>query len=372
MNKKLSRLIEQGRFSKHSFRRWLPLLKDYYFLKRSNEEIPWTQIKERAKHAASRIGSDFYSAALNKQQKYLEVRFDCHPGSAFFALYVMVLQQLRFAERHGLIPIVNIDYRHNYYFDTNKNINFWENYFEPIGGRLSTEIKDLHRDDPKSVTFLDPELQKSLYLGEGDDIPIEYNERTQLWWQRQRQMGAELTAKYVRIKPHILAEMEQFYSNHMKEKRVLGVHLRGTEKIVKHDGTLHDVDPFFLVINQPAEYFPVVDCYLTKYPESLIFVATDQTQFLDEFKERYGDRVLFTSACRSSDEQGVFKRSGKGYLSGVEVLVDCLLLAKCDFLIKCQSNVGEVAVFFNPELPVIDVMYPVELQMEQWGLDYRM
>ena len=63
------------------------------------------KIKERAKHAAQRIGSNYYSFALASQQKYLEIRLDCHPGARFFLRsFVMVLQQLRFAEIHQLHP----------------------------------------------------------------------------------------------------------------------------------------------------------------------------------------------------------------------------------------------------------------------------
>ena len=45
----------------------------------------------------------------------------------------------------------------------------------------------------------------------------------------------------------------------------------------------------------------------------------------------------------------------KAYKKGEDVLIDCLLLAKCDALLKCTSAVGEFAAYFNPRLVVTDM-----------------
>ena len=46
---------------------------------------------------------------------------------------------------------------------------------------------------------------------------------------------------------------------------------------------------------------------------------------------------------------------GNYYTKGEDVLIDCLLLSKCDFLLKCTSAVGEYALYFNPQLRCIDL-----------------
>ncbi len=48
---------------------------------------------------------------------------------------------------------------------------------------------------------------------------------------------------------------------------------------------------------------------------------------------------------------------GRGYQRGEEVLIDALLLSKTNFLLKCTSNVGEVAIYFNPSLKALDLSY---------------
>ena len=42
--------------------------------------------------------------------------------------------------------------------------------------------------------------------------------------------------------------------------------------------------------------------------------------------------------------------AGRAHAKGVEVLLDTLLLSKCDFLLKSASAVSEFALYFNPHL----------------------
>ena len=85
-------------------------------------------------------------------------------------------------------------------------------------------------------------------------------------------------------------------------------------------------------------------------------MATDQSQFIDQMRDRYGDRVLSLNAMRSQGFTNTFQKSGgRNYQKGEEVLMDCLLLSRCDFLLKCTSAVGEFAMYFNPDLKCYDL-----------------
>ena len=46
---------------------------------------------------------------------------------------------------------------------------------------------------------------------------------------------------------------------------------------------------------------------------------------------------------------------GNGYRKGEDVLIDCLLLSRCNYLLKCTSAVGEFAMYFNPDLLCTDL-----------------
>ncbi|MCP4316808.1 MAG: hypothetical protein GY789_12545 [Hyphomicrobiales bacterium] len=96
--------------------------------------------------------------------------------------------------------------------------------------------------------------------------------------------------------------------------------------------------------------------YIDAHGSCKIFAASDQEQFIDRLKRRYGDRVLSYEAIRTRGKRNPFElEDGKGYRKGEDVLIDCLLLSKCDYLLKCTSAVGEFAMYFNPDLECIDM-----------------
>ncbi|NVJ48094.1 MAG: hypothetical protein HWE07_13245 [Cytophagia bacterium] len=350
--------LEATQFSGSSFWRTLFFLKKYISLLRNKEEIPFQQVRQMAIHSNKRKGSQYYSFREARGKKYLEIRTDGDPQAAFFAQFLYVLQQLRFAEANCLTPVVNLNHSYNYYFDQNHKSNVWENYFEPVANISSSRLDKI---DPRTITFLRPEEQRRLFLGEGDQPPVNYDVKAKQWWLKQREMGARLTSKYIRVRPEILNKVNDFFEANIKGHKVLGMHLRGTDKSVRFDGKPHEVPEIFRRIIPPEEYFPFIDRFLIHYPEGKLFVATDQKQFLLTLLERYGKRIIHTNAIRSRTKKAVFSRSGSGYERGVEVLTDTLLLSRCDYLIKCMSNVGEVAVYFNPKIPVIDTFYPFDM-----------
>lgn len=68
----------------------------------------------------------------------------------------------------------------------------------------------------------------------------------------------------------------------VSKPKVLGVHLRGTDKRSTVGGR----------VIEPKEHFPYVDNFLAEYgSDALVFVATDSTKFLEKMQRRYGDRI---------------------------------------------------------------------------------
>ena len=57
----------------------------------------------------------------------------------------------------------------------------------------------------------------------------------------------------------------------------------------------------------PLAYFEHVDRYSEEHGECPIFVATDQVQFLDQMRERYGERVLALDAIRTKGAFNTFQ-----------------------------------------------------------------
>ena len=151
------------------------------------------------------------------------------------------------------------------------------------------------------------------------------------------------------VKPHILAKVDSFEREYFAGKKIIGIHMRGTDK-----GSAK-LSPELMRIIKPREYFPYIDDYTRKHGYCRIFVATEQQQFLRQMKARYGDRILSYEAIRTSGLRNPFQLQGSGYRKGEEVLIDCLLLSRSNYLLKCTSAVGEFAMYFNPNLACVDL-----------------
>ena len=115
----------------------------------------------------------------------------------------------------------------------------------------------------------------------------------------------------------------------MAYRTSIGRHIRGTDKrAVGKRCVLQKVIP-------PRKYRPLIARFLAAHPDARVFVATDQVQLLEEIPQ---DRTLSTDSLRSSGQgrgSNVFEQSGDGFRKGAEVLIDALLVSRCDSLAKC-------------------------------------
>jgi hypothetical protein len=161
----------------------------------------------------------------------------------------------------------------------------------------------------------------------------------------------ELTKKYIKIQPHIVEKVDQLYAaNAAEDEFVIGLHYRGTDKIISYPYyhlpyTLFlDYVRIILVAYRPAKY--------------KVFVATDQAEFLTWAKKTFKDKLIFldnaprlSEADRPGRKKGAHKSTRfDNYLKGESAVLDCLLLARCDYLLKNRSALSSVSMAFNPAM----------------------
>lgn len=132
--------------------------------------------------------------------------------------------------------------------------------------------------------------------------------------------------------------------NSDKEKRWLGIHIRGTD--YKQNCIEHPAMPSIV------DYYEVIDELLKKNIFDEIFLATDDSDFQADFISRYGEKVHFYSDVLrlSGDESVAFsnnKRENHKYLLGYEVLRDAITLSLCDGLICGLSQVSIAVRMFK-------------------------
>ncbi len=296
-------------------------------------------------------------------------RIEFSSGGGFGAWVLSSINLLRHCERMGWTPV--LDYHagcENPFFDPTWGNNMWEQYFEPVGGvsasALRARVDDpgdpldaadlatLGQDEALRIIEEHPESVYTFTFGHWRHHPPE---DLRAWYDDQRREGRRTVARWIRPKAHILEKVEAFRRKHLDGRRVLGIHMRGTD--------LHYAPPV-----SPAEYFDEIADFLATEPEARIYLATDQAQYLALMKKRYGNRVVAFDCDRSTTSVAPFELDELSpYKKGEDVLIDILLLSRCDFLLKGASNVGELAMYFNPELRCRDLSLD---KRRAFGQDY--
>jgi len=101
-------------------------------------------------------------------------------------------------------------------------------------------------------------------------------------------------------------------------------------------------------------YLPLIRAYLCHRPGAAIFVATDDIRYLRQMRAALpGTRIVAREVPRGEGDMNPVLDGGNANASataGIDVLVDTLLLARCQYLLKCASMVSEAATYFSPRL----------------------
>jgi len=237
-------------------------------------------------------------------------------NDGFFSNFRNTLYTFYDCEQKGLLPYIEWD--SGWYFDPKKGPNAWEYYFDQIASLKPNQERILVKHDRS--------------------------------WDKQsftRDRAHNLIKKYIRVKPHIQGKINLFWEAN-SSPNVLGVHLRLTDKF-------HCTKYGEPASGRPVDinaYIKHIKIYLTKHPEAKIFLATDSIDSIELLTQEFGDKLFYRKdVIRSTGDKSVhIGMEGDRYQKGEDVLIDCLLLSKCNFLFKGISNVAVCALFFNNEL----------------------
>jgi len=142
--------------------------------------------------------------------------------------------------------------------------------------------------------------------------------------------------KYIRLKPDIQEEIQEFYDEHMKEFHpLLGVHIRGGDKVKEVENLSHS----------NKKYPQTIQNFINKYDIKKILLLTDCEDILTDFQKRYGQMVVFTDCKRGqlNDTKNAphLTSYSERRRKGIEIIKDTYLASMCDFFIgNGYSNVS--------------------------------
>jgi hypothetical protein len=142
----------------------------------------------------------------------------------------------------------------------------------------------------------------------------------------------QLFQRYIRLQARVAEQVEAVWREKLAPHApLLAVHVRGSDKFKEY--------PQMERLNEQYERF--IAELLARRPELSIFLLTDSETVLEQYRQRYGSKVVCTDSTRTRSNVGLHYQGLSGHTLGMEVLADACLAARCDYFIGSgPSNVS--------------------------------
>lgn len=246
-------------------------------------------------------------------------------NNGMFSIYMNTIAGISNYERGNILGFeVDLGTK-GLYYEPSLGPNWWNYYCEPLClGIFSIE-----------------NARKMDSLTRGLPITIWHVE-----FEFSREEVNRIIQTYIRYKPHIKQKVYDYVSKNFDGYFVIGVHYRGTDKVKEAP-----ILPYETVIESVQNVFNKYSNRKVK-----IFVATDESEFLDTMKEAFPGYVYcLEEAIRSQNGSAVHYNNDSPYQQGEEALLDSLILSNTNLLIRTSSNLSLWSTYVNPSLKVIEL-----------------
>jgi hypothetical protein len=168
--------------------------------------------------------------------------------------------------------------------------------------------------------------------------------------KRQREVYNQTLVNWVEIvNPRVLEEVRSIYEQSLNGRFCIGIHRRVGNPLVSNlqrDGAVPSIERFVECVRAKVR-----SCAATDWA---VFLATDDADAAPLLRQEFGQRLVVRDQVRrtTADEAEVhFSDWGKVSLADAEdVLIDTLLLTRCDVLLHASSSVSTIAGMLNPAL----------------------
>lgn len=221
------------------------------------------------------------------------------------------------------------------YLDPSRNeLNPWDYFFaQPSYYRPEYVLKDIERG--QITNYRNDTFTESNGL-------FSFHDGTMDWPADLVAKARDICAKYIKIHPEILAIANKFYWERMAGKKVCGLQVRGTDLWYQGhaNGQRLDMKSVMDALDRQLE------------THEFFYLATDEYRILEMFRGRYGARLIhYDDATLSKDGTAIHKDTTiPGYKKGVDVIVEAILLSRCNYLLAMSSNVSRFASIYSSTL----------------------
>lgn len=268
-----------------------------------------------------KLGLILVSGVMNYTCLAQDLYYFCNSNSTrrgFFSYMYSVLGFLDFLEEQHAAG--EVSFNSDIYFDPAHGPNWWEYNFEPI--QVQAELKECGKHQTFESNF------KSTYVA------------TKMPLARIK----ELYNRHIHPKPHIKHQLEIFKQRHFHNKKVIGVHYRGTDKQLL-EATPIDYETVIQAIKDTIKKLQLSNL------EYSIFVATDEQKFLDAMTKEFPTTVYQQQVRRSTNHaQPIHIGMQNPYQETEAAILDFLLLQQAHILIRTSSSLSFIASAVSPTL----------------------
>ncbi len=245
------------------------------------------------------------------------------PGTGMFSNITFILNHLKICKKYNFIPIIDMENFSTIYNESIKfknNFNAWNYYFDNLNEYSLSEVynsKHVLITDNKFFHFFSYNIDKDNELIELLNTKIKIN-------------------KY--MSKCYLRALKKF-----KNKKILGIHFRGTS---------YKRSPGHPLPATKKQMYEMTNKLLKNYHIDKIFLVTEERNYLDFFKKKYGEKLIYLKSSYRSNKNDAFKiypRNLHRYKLGREAIIEAMLLSSCKYFIYLCSNVSSAAIGYNIE-----------------------
>lgn len=279
----------------------------------------------------------FDRVALRQRSNNGTYAIDINCNTGFFAQLTWCLFILQHCENNALQPRIRLSSPH---YARNPGDNWLDDFFTPRSPVANT-IERCRSEDLAFTTISDI-----------DELGLSAFPRPRL----NIAEGHRLFNKYLAVREDIQGHVDAFVGGHFSPGRTLGLHFRGTDKV--REATPVSQEACIEVVRRYLDFCGSIDT---------VFVSSDEQSFVELLQRRMKSVrvVAHQDTARSRDGRAVHALSvpGDNYAKGFEAIVNCLLLARCNVLMRTASFLSAWSSIFSPSLPVIMLNRPIDSRL---------
>ena len=241
-----------------------------------------------------------------------------------FSIFLQAVNHIEWCIRNNKTPVIHWKKDCLYYTGKmyNNGSDGWTYYFQPVSDLTYEDHDQIH------CNYESPDGSYVVYF---------FDEKTQPSREYRRDIYERVIKPFIKLNPIVQHKVDSFWEQNMQGKNTIGIHLRGTDKYlesmqISREDLLHEAQKH-------------------AGPDTQFLVATDEERLLELAKRILKGTIIYYDSHRSHNNNPIHHNGPFPMeLAGEEVVIETMLLARCDKMVHSCSNVSTAVLLLNPDL----------------------